>query len=130
MTVTPTEASNAGQTTIEHAETLFEGTFATALNGQALPEAIGRWRNSSAAQELFATFVKNGTVVDPTLVTGRRGIAWLENQIDPRDKYLAASGLRDPAVSWPRQSRDPTVRPSSRGESTDAGVTGGGPGRK
>ena len=103
VTVTPAEASNAGQTTIEHAETLFEGTFTAALNGESLSEAISRWRNSTAAQELFTTFVKNGTVVDPTLVTGRRAIAWLENQIDPRDKYIAASGLRDPAVTALRQ---------------------------
>jgi len=30
MTVTPEEASDAGQATIEHTETLFEGTFAAA----------------------------------------------------------------------------------------------------
>ena len=39
MTVTPAEASDAGQQTIEHVETLFEGTFATAHNGQVTAAA-------------------------------------------------------------------------------------------
>ncbi|HEY3052243.1 MAG TPA: amidohydrolase, partial [Thermoanaerobaculia bacterium] len=39
MTVTPEEASDAGQATIEHVATLFEGTFSAALNGRKLPDA-------------------------------------------------------------------------------------------
>jgi imidazolonepropionase-like amidohydrolase len=99
MTVTPFEASNAGQTTIEHAETLFEGTFSSALNGVPLHEAINRWRTSPAAQELFATFVKNGTVVDPTLVAGRWQIAWFANPIEARDRYVGVSSRPQAAAS-------------------------------
>lgn len=46
MTVTPGEASDAGQATIEHTETLFEGTFASQNSGQDLPAAIAKWRAS------------------------------------------------------------------------------------
>jgi imidazolonepropionase-like amidohydrolase len=97
MTVQPIEASNAGQQTIEHAVTLFEGTFSESVSEGALPEAIRTWRNSAAAQNLFAAFVRNDTVVDPTLVTERRLVAWLENPNDPRDRFLAASAIRESA---------------------------------
>ena len=97
MTVTPTEASNAGQTTLEHAETLFEGTFSTTLGSESLAQAIAQWRTSPAAKELFDTFVKNGTIIDPTLVAGRWSLMWLEGRIDPRDHYIAASARREAA---------------------------------
>ena len=95
MTVTPTEASNAGQTTLEHAETIFEGTFSTTLGSEPLAQAIARWRTSPAAKELFDTFVKNGTIIDPTLVAGRWSLMWLEGRIDLRDDYIAASARRE-----------------------------------
>jgi Amidohydrolase family len=57
-----------------------------------------RWRRSPAAPELAGTLLKNGTVVDPTLVTLRRLNAWLENPTDPRDKYIAASAWREAAT--------------------------------
>jgi hypothetical protein len=95
MTVSPEEASNAGQQTIEHVDTLFEGTFSTALNGAPLASAIRAWRQSPAATALFQTFVRNGTIVDATLMNAFRINAFLENSDDPRDKYFPASGLRE-----------------------------------
>ena len=94
MTVTPEEASNAGQQTIEHIETLFEGTFATAHGGQVTVENMKAWRESPEAPALFATFVKNGTVVDPTLVaTGLIARRLTSLNADPHMKYVAKSGL-------------------------------------
>ena len=92
MTVSPEEASNAGQQTIEHVDTLFEGTFSAALNGAPLPGAIRAWRQTPAATALFQTFVRNGTVVDATLMNAFRINAFLENPDDPHDKYFPASG--------------------------------------
>jgi len=66
MTVSPAEASDAGQATIEHVATLFEGTFSAALGNRSLPTAIQQWR-AGEADALFARFVKNGTAFDPTL---------------------------------------------------------------
>jgi|SRR5712671_4374567 len=95
MTVTPAEASDAGQQTIEHVETLFEGTFATAHNGQVTAAGMKEWRESPAAAALFATFVRNGTIVDPTLVaTGLLARAFTSINSDPHLKYVAASNLR------------------------------------
>lgn len=55
MAVSPEEASDAGQATIEHTETLFEGTFSAALNGRKLPDAIRQFR-AEEADKLFARF--------------------------------------------------------------------------
>ena len=88
MTVTPEEASDAGQVTIEHTETLFEGTFSTALKGR-LSDAIRHFRETEA-DKLFARFVKNHTVVDPTLVAWNPVIDPAAKS-DPRLRYVAAS---------------------------------------
>jgi imidazolonepropionase-like amidohydrolase len=66
MTVAPGEASDAGQFTIEHVATLFEGTFSTALGEKPMVPAMQEWR-AKEADALFARFVKNGTIFDPTL---------------------------------------------------------------
>lgn len=92
MTITPEEASDAGQTTIEHTETLFEGTFASALKGRKLPEAIRQFR-ADEAEKLFSRFVKNHTVVDPTLVAYRSVVEFSDRSLppDPRSRYVALS---------------------------------------
>lgn len=66
MAVSPAEASDAGQSTIEHVATLFEGTFSTAVGDRPLVPAMQQWR-ATDAEPLFARFVKNGTAFDPTL---------------------------------------------------------------
>jgi hypothetical protein len=92
MTVTPEEASDAGQATIEHTETLFEGTFASALKGRKLTDAIRQFR-AEDADKLFARFVKNNTVVDPTLVAYRTIVIGSDpsSPPDPRSRYVALS---------------------------------------
>ncbi|MDQ6801041.1 MAG: amidohydrolase family protein [Acidobacteriota bacterium] len=91
MNVSPEEASDSGQVTLEHTETLFKGTFAAALK-EPLPDAIRKFREADA-DKLFARFVKNHTVVDPTL------IAWAPvtdpaAKDDPRLRYVAASAKK------------------------------------
>jgi imidazolonepropionase-like amidohydrolase len=92
MTVTPEEASDAGQATIEHTETLFEGTFSAALKQQKLPDAIRQWRGEQA-DKLFARFVKNHTVVTPTLAGWHWLIEFSDLSLppDPRSRYVALS---------------------------------------
>jgi hypothetical protein len=98
MTVTPEEASDAGQATIEHTETLFEGTFSAALKEGELPEAIRRFRTEGAGEKLFARFVENKTMVDPTLVAYRSIIESLDGTYakDPHNRYVALSSKRGP----------------------------------
>ena len=64
--VSPEEASNVGQGSLEHIQTLFEGQF---------PPKPG------SEPELFALFARNGTAFDPTLVA-YRGSTQPEN-LDP-----------------------------------------------
>ncbi len=93
MTVTPEEASDVGQATIEHIETLFEGTFAAALKDQEhWADAIRLWRGMEA-EKLFARFVQNHTVVTPTLAGWRWFIEFSDPSLppDPRSRYVAAS---------------------------------------
>ncbi|HSP17646.1 MAG TPA: amidohydrolase family protein [Thermoanaerobaculia bacterium] len=103
MTVTPEEASDAGQVTIEHTETLFEGMFSTGLKEGELPAAIRRFR-SGDADRLFARFVRNHTAVTPTLAPFRSLIDASDpgSTPDPRMRYVAASmrkAFQQPPVS-------------------------------
>jgi cytosine/adenosine deaminase-related metal-dependent hydrolase len=92
MTVTPEEASDAGQASLEHAETPFEGTFSVGLKDDELADAIERFR-AEGAGKLFARFVKNNTVVTPTLAPYRSIIESLDpsSPPDPRSGYVALS---------------------------------------
>jgi imidazolonepropionase-like amidohydrolase len=75
ITVTPEEASDAGQSTIEHVGTLFEGTFAAALDDRKLSAAIKQFRESGEAAKLVARIARNGNALTPTLVVYRSIIA-------------------------------------------------------
>ena len=66
QSVTPLEASNAGQASLEHIQTIFEGQFPPKPDSEP---------------QLFAAFAKNGTAYDPTLVA-YRGSTEPEN-VDP-----------------------------------------------
>jgi len=93
MEVTPEEASNAGQYMIEHTETLFEGTFSAKLTDAELPGAIHAWLATDQPDQLFATFVRNGTWVDPTLSGYLEATNLLDpaTPVDPLYRYVAAS---------------------------------------
>lgn len=93
MTVSPAEASDAGQATIEHTETLFEGTFAAFIRDQPMPDAVRRWRDTPEANALFAKFVANGTPVTPMLVAVHSIVQTLDRTRppDPRRRYVARS---------------------------------------
>ena len=98
MTVTPEEASDAGQATVEHVVTIFEGTFSAALKEGELLAAMQRWR-AQDADKLLARFVKNHTVVDPTLVA-------YSPEFDPSgplSRYVALS-FRNEAEKRPKPS--------------------------
>ncbi len=66
MEVEPAEAVASGQATIEHTETIFEGTW-DATRTEPWPQAVRRFRHEKA-DELFARFVENDVPLTPTLV--------------------------------------------------------------
>jgi imidazolonepropionase-like amidohydrolase len=80
--ISPAVAADAGHYMIEHTETLFEGTFSANLSDEQLPAAIRAWLASDAPEALFATLVRDGTWVDPTL-----------------SGYLEMADLYDPAIT-------------------------------
>lgn len=96
MTVTPEEASDAGQASIEHTETLFEGTLSADLKDEAgLPDAIARFRAEKGG-ELFARFLRNGTRVTPTLTAYQSILLSIDPTAppDPNSRYVAGSVKR------------------------------------
>jgi imidazolonepropionase-like amidohydrolase len=108
MTVSPAEASEVGQSSIEHTETLFEGVFATATAGKDQAKEIARWREKEASG-LFATFARNGTFVDPTLIAQEQLMTLLESGMpDPNAVYIAASAQKEAekALSGARQEAE------------------------
>ena len=111
MTVTPEEASNAGQQTIEHVATLFEGTF-SAAHPDHLSESMKGFREHGA-EELFATFVKNHTVFDPTLSAYWALVQYYDpaTKPDPRTRYVAASMIKAAAAR-----EKPVVTPADLAE--------------
>lgn len=92
MTVTPQEASDAGQL-IEHEETLFEGTFSAGLSPGALPDSIHRFLASGAADTLVAHFLRNQTTLTSTLITWQYAVTFSKDTTpsDPRTKYIRRS---------------------------------------
>ena len=92
-TVTPQEASNAGQTSIEHVITLFEGTFANSHQNESYAAALDRFAKESA-DGLFALFSSNKTAFTPTLVSHRMATQFGRANPNSRDKYVSRSATK------------------------------------
>jgi imidazolonepropionase-like amidohydrolase len=97
ITITPEEATDSGQTTIEHIETLFEGTLSAVKKEDELPIVIDRFLSSGAADSLFARFVKNHTAFTPDIAMWQ----WTMNAMDssaspdPLSRYVALSSRNE-----------------------------------
>jgi hypothetical protein len=93
ISVTAREASDAGQATIENAETLLDGKFTTTGNDADIPAAVGPFLASGEADSLFRRFVKNHTAVTP-VVHGFEAAVEASDPASPPDslrQYVAAS---------------------------------------
>ena len=86
----PAEASDAGQASLEHLDTLFDGTLAVGVNPNDVSDLIERFQ-TNGAPELFARFAKNQTSFTPTLVIERAGIHLQEQQPAGHDSYISRS---------------------------------------
>ena len=97
ITITPEEATDSGQRTIEHIETLFEGTLSAGKKEEELPAIIDRFLSSAAADSLFARFVKNHTAFTPDIAMWQ----WSMNAMDasavpdPLSRYVALSSRNE-----------------------------------
>jgi len=103
-TVTPAEASDAGQACIEHVGTLFEGTFAAAHRDEPFAAALEHFSKASAP-ELFARFASNRTVFTPTLVAHRMTTQFGRAKPHERDRFVSRSA-RELAAHIVTRDRD------------------------
>jgi imidazolonepropionase-like amidohydrolase len=109
-TVTAAEVSNAGQSTIEHMSSVAGGRLnallASGLSGQQAMDTVER-----EAPELYRTFVRNDTWIDPTFVA--------ENVSANRGEIAAAADSRRATVpasvreswqrTWPLDDESPAA---------------------
>ena len=110
-TVTPAEASDAGQS-VEHVPSLFDGTFRAGRQINDFNAEMALWRATDEARALFQRFVRNGTYVDPTLVPYER----LSNRIgaglpDPDWRYMSASARAEAEKQMGRVRYDAAPQP-------------------
>lgn len=91
LTVTPEEASDAGQATIDNIETLFEGEISQTPKEKVLT-VIPRFL-SSDADRVFQRFLKNHTAVTPAIATFESSLQGANPSApkDPRNRYVAKS---------------------------------------
>jgi hypothetical protein len=87
------EASEAGQRSIEHTETLIEAAAFQQGSTAKSPEQALDTYTAERRKVLFATFVKNGTWYCPTLIEYRNFSFETDPSVldDPRQKYLAST---------------------------------------
>lgn len=112
VTVQPAEAATAGQKSLEHMMTLFEGTFTTEHEKKkGFLAGIADFKQHHA-RALFEHFAASGTYCTPTLIAYHASAHWSETQGDPRGRYIAASlkqqwdrffPIRNPIVERIRQ---------------------------
>jgi imidazolonepropionase-like amidohydrolase len=86
--ISPEEASDAGQASLEHLYTLFDGTLAAGVEPDNLSETILRFRDHGA-RELFTRFAKNGTYFTPALVIERASIHLNDPRPSAYDRYIS-----------------------------------------
>jgi hypothetical protein len=91
--VSAEEASEAGQKSIEHTETLIEAAAYQQGSTAKSPEQALAAYTDERRKALFALFVKNGTWYCPTLIEYRNFSFETDPSVldDPRQKYLAAA---------------------------------------
>jgi imidazolonepropionase-like amidohydrolase len=96
LAVSPEEASNSGQNTIENIESLYYGTFSKKISDHGLSAAVANFLISPAADTLFRLFVSNHTAVTPVLNTFISEVNEAGGQVPPdvNLRYVAASLLR------------------------------------
>jgi imidazolonepropionase-like amidohydrolase len=80
--VRPEEASDSGQASVEHTETLFQGTFDPRVPRDTMLAVMTR---------IFQRFAKNGTFYTPTLIMYKASADWRDFAPHPQSRYVARS---------------------------------------
>jgi len=93
MEVTPIEASNAGQATIDNLETIYDGVFGAAHEHDLIAGIDAFLKLEGGGTTLFATLTRNGTAVTPSLYAVAYALAHNDPAAprDPNYRYVARS---------------------------------------
>ena len=110
--ITPAEASDAGQASLEHADTLFDGRLAEGIPPDEIPGAIARFAKEGAP-ELFARFARNETWLTPTLSTLQAAFHMGDKTPGPRDKYVSQFSKKIMAELLRRPNYQEAIKPAA-----------------
>lgn len=88
--ITPEEASDAGQVSLEHVGAFGDRFEAAGVPGEEVAQALQRFRRQEAPA-LFEHFARNGTWFTPTLIVSKAAIHLGDHRPDPRDRYVSTS---------------------------------------
>jgi imidazolonepropionase-like amidohydrolase len=93
MEVTPAEASDAGQATIDNLETIYDGVFGAAHEHDLIAGIDTFLKPDGGGTALFATLARNGTAVTPSLYAVAYALAHNDPAAprDPNYRYVARS---------------------------------------
>jgi imidazolonepropionase-like amidohydrolase len=91
--LTPAEASDAGQATIDNLETLYDGVFAARHQGDLIGGIDAFLASDGEGAGLFSTLARNGTAVTPSLCAVAYALAHNDPAAprDPHYRYVAKS---------------------------------------
>jgi hypothetical protein len=105
IAITPDEALDAGQATVDNVDGLFEGMLASGLPEDSVPAAIATFLESGRGDTLFAHFVRAHAAITPALSQWPSRDPDSAAKNDPRMRYVARS-QRDFFVKHPLAPTD------------------------
>jgi imidazolonepropionase-like amidohydrolase len=100
LSVTPEEASDAGIASIEHTESLLQGTSNPPVSHEQM------LANMAA---LFQRFARNNTFYTPTLITYKVSVDYRELKSHPQDKYVAQSAYKRMLKAAEQDKKNPKI---------------------
>jgi hypothetical protein len=115
--ITPEEASNAGQTSIEHVQAFIDRFASQGVAATDMPASLSRFRKEKAPA-LFDLFARNKTWFTPTMIATKTAIHLGDHRTDPRDKYVSSSCKKITAELLKRPSYQEFLTPDSAARQT------------
>jgi hypothetical protein len=110
--ITPEEASDAGELTLEHVGAFTDRFASEGVPADDLATALGRFRQREAPQ-MFQRFATNHTWFTPTLIATKSAIHLGDHRPDPRDRYVSTSSKKITAELLKRPSYREFLQPAS-----------------
>lgn len=110
--ITPEEASDAGELTLEHVGAFTDRFASEGVAADDMVVALRRFRQREAPR-MFERFARNHTWFTPTLIASKSAIHLGDHRPDPRDKYVSTSCKKITAELLKRPSYREFLQPAS-----------------